>query len=381
MYNKKNIIVIFLILILLIIFITAFVIIKNYNNYNRLDFSKYKNPYENEPNNNFDKANKLELTSNIYGKIDNENDIDFYSLYNNDIVKKVFNIYLTDIGINDLTINVYNQNKKILFTTTSRKLLNVKIQPKTLYYIKIFSKNGNFSNLTYNLIIKIQDKYNKFLELEPDNSFENANNLDFNYTISGKTINFDKDFYVFKIDNSGFFLISLTINNSPLNLNIFSRNKLLIYSLKNLNKSVIISPIFFTKGIYFIEISGKNSKYLLFLNKAFWEGEVEFNNTKETANEFSISDNISGSIGWPEDIDYYKIFIKNSSKYSFYINKKFNSNLKFSLINKDGKIIKDVDLSNVKNFLEIYLNKGYYYLQFKTINYVKPLNYSFRIAK
>lgn len=380
--NRVNYRKVIIIIVVIILFVFTIFIIKNSNKDNKIkEINNYKVPYEKEKNNSFKTANIVKLNSNIYGKINGKGDIDCFVLYNKDIIKKIINIYITDINISSLYLTIYDSNKKEILTSSSRKILNIKILPNSHYYLKIFSKKGEYSYISYNLIIEV-NKNNKSIEIEPNNSFESACSLVINNPVNGYIATRDVDFYKFRANASGFYLISLNINKNFINFKLYSNDHIILYEIKKLDKSVIINPVFLSEGIYYLKISGVNSSYTLFVNNSSWEGEVEFNNEITQANEFSISDEIDGEIGWPGDIDYYKIYIKKKGTYNLIIDKNFNYDLFISIFHEN-------DVSDVKTFnirknnvsIEINFNKGYYYLQYKTKKYILPIKYSFRILK
>ncbi len=283
----------------------------------RINFIKkqywYKNRYESEPNNTYETSTDFVISNykscSIVGRLINEKDIDYYKIINDTYFDINCNLIISKANDNYSTF-LYDENFNLISKINDN--LPFKLISKKIYYIKVNSKNSDFSDLPYTIIVKPSTNINDLTEYEPNNDLENANRIELNKVLFGKILENDIDFYTFNIEKEGFYKIIFTSSNFPFSISFISDFGT-FYSDYKMHRAGSFSHLLLPKGTYYIKVNNieksKNNSfsYSIKLEKDSPSIEIEPNDLESQANEWTIFDIISGSISWEYDVDYYYI--------------------------------------------------------------------------
>ena len=249
------------------------------------------------------------------------------------------------------------------------------------YYIKVFAKNFSFNNDTpYEL--KIYSKpYDADYELEPNNSFEQANEISDN-SIRGKVSSIsDIDSFKFTSPNiSKYYRLNCELSEGFFpSLNVYDNNKNKLFEINNYGSDQDAIPPFFVKDSVYISVSASKmppdqSNYKLTIEDYYPEGpmEIEPNNSKSTANP--ITERMSGFINSKNDIDYYLFKCDDRKKVKIKVKGIRNGKITFSTTDQMGFIIKtkDVNSDEEVSHIEVFDKKGFIIIGSVTPNYENP---------
>jgi|YNPMSStandDraft_1061717.scaffolds.fasta_scaffold00031_56 hypothetical protein len=325
-----------------------------------LDENKIKN-YEIEPNNSYKNSNEISFLKNIYGNLDYEEDIDFYFIKNYDSLNILnLQLILNDANFNDLLIEFYDENLNFITKNEPNKLTLLKVYPLEKIYIKIYSKNNEKSTFLYNLVI-IFDNNEKFSEIEPNNSFQKANELNHDTLYKGN-INNEHDIFSISFEKAKFINFNLKINEGRLNLVFYDEFQNVIYEKNNLSKGGVLFPILFEKGKYYIKLYGEFSNYEISFSNAAFNGEIEFNDNFENANYILSNNFISGALSFEKDIDFY-YFEVNKNYITIKFKKETYDKIVLEIYDFEKKLIYSFNID--ENYFEkkIFLENGKYYIK------------------
>ncbi len=170
-----------------------------------LNLNKINSQFEMEPNDSLSKATPIQ--THIKGYINPVYDIDWYTFFINE-KKSILNISITPLSTVNLKCEIFNHIGEKIYTLDNYPDNEAEIMPNLLlhkgqYYLSISDKSNQNQNYLdyYTLTLKI-NPFKKTWEYEPNNSFENAINININHSYEGYISPAgDKDFFIFNINN------------------------------------------------------------------------------------------------------------------------------------------------------------------------------------
>lgn len=204
---------------------------------------EYKETDEKEPNDQISKSQVIELNSeNRLYKIDGyysqtfnpsiksgdlkNMEIDAYKITNNSYNPYLISIELSGVPAVDASIRLYDSNgnwimiKDINMEGDGENIDKLLFLPYMSYYLAVTSTNAVY-NIPYQLNI-IAKPYDKYIEHEPNNKPENAQNIEFSATYSGAIDHsLDNDYFTFSLPiNSDIKLSYFMIDSQAINISI-----------------------------------------------------------------------------------------------------------------------------------------------------------------
>jgi hypothetical protein len=170
------------------------------------DYSNAKN-YEEEPNDTEDRATNLNLNVLFTGKLSNNDDIDYYRFKLNENGNVRINFYHGIIRDESgdywkITLTDSNKNKYIYFYSNAedgQTYRDIGLRKGT-YYLRVepYSASDN-SQEEYQIGVTFTQ--NDYCEIENNNEYNSATNMEFNSGYVGRISDkFDVDYYKFKLD-------------------------------------------------------------------------------------------------------------------------------------------------------------------------------------
>lgn len=264
-------------------------------------------------------------------------------------------IYFYDRERNEIASADLNGNGE------GEELKNIAINRSGTYYIMICS--GSYqSNHTDPYSLKVNlSKYNYARELEPNDSFDNANIIVDNRIAGDISSENDKDFYYYKAERiPSYYRLELQagIGLDPL-LSVYDSEKNMIMELSGAGKGKkLVYPDLSIKGDFYIKIVSRDFSqnqdygYILTLLPVNAKGafESEPNNSRSEANR--ISGRMISGFSTKGDVDFFYIEYDRKVKEFIEITGVKEGEIKFSLADSSGSIVKSfVIKGNKKAFL------------------------------
>lgn len=322
---------------------------------------------EKEPNNQFRLANRIKINSSVTGHFNHNQDNDFYRF---ELTKKTLLIIkVSRIKGYDLQLKIYRDKELIKVIDDYQKNEGEKIDnlllEQGIYYLVVAP--GRFNSLflkekvqlsdfpTQNYKLIIQSQVEKYQEIEPNDIPKQAVSLEIGKTIKGffspfNSINqglklkkppfndpeltkfkkYDFDWYSFSIPKIGTHNITVTldkVNNVNSILAVYQNRRLILIDSKGFSGGEQI-PNLTVEGqkVYFILVIGIPSDYATSSNKIYSYNltlnllsdsilvtETGNNNSFKEADPM-IDGVIHGILSPKEDLDYYRIALKDSNQ-------------------------------------------------------------------
>jgi len=282
-----------------------FIKIKTYNNnswvpeqyYLTVNFAE-SNYFEQSPNNSFENATFLELQKEYSANLAHYEDIDYYYF-------ELLSNGNTSINLRHQSTNITNNTNSLwmayLFSenNTINALHSITLKgnnspatmleglPKGKYFIKIKTYNNN-SWVPEQYYLTVNFTNSNYFEQSPNDSFENATEINFNTEYSGNLSSHnDVDYYKFYISNPGKILISM--HHDSFNL-------------------THISKIFWTAFLY-SEMDKINSVNQIFLKGNDFFSSIE---TEIDKGNYYVKILCNSSSSWVPDQYFFKIIFNNN---------------------------------------------------------------------
>jgi hypothetical protein len=274
---------------------------------------------------------------------------------------------------------------------SGESLKGVGITTPGRYYVMITSRNfGSNNDIPYNLQI-LKKEYDYSIEMEPNNTPENASTIvdnQINGTISPEG---DVDYFLYRVtENVSLYRIEV---EPPPEINIRMRiyNAMLkkLYEIdNNKNDKGEIMPNAFIEGDFFIEVYSdqrvydQEHPYSISVSSMPYSGdsEIELNDTISRATKIK-GDAIVGYTSRKDDVDYYYLEYTTRVRCNFTIRGIKNSKLKISVTDPLGYIIKTVTLTGNqrKSFNEMIDLKGFLIVESVIESYDEPYSINIRV--
>ena len=246
-------------------------------------------------------------------------------------------------------------------------------------YIAVASKNFQYNNSQRYTISVSVNVHNSGTELEPNDSFEQANTFTGN-SIQGRSNSVqDSDYYVSDQLFSGKHVRVELVNDEDADstLTVYSSAKQKLFEVNGSGAGgVEVVPDLYVKGLVYLAVTlntGNNPEagYVLNLNEldSYNPVEIEPNNTKEEAGP--ISDIIKGYTTTKNDTDYYIITNDFRKNYRIEFRAPVNGVVKISTTDQSGYIIKTKELrkGESSSFNEIFEKRGYIIIETVTADF------------
>ena len=286
---------------------------------------------EQEPNNNTDTANYIDVNKTYSGNLFNEEDIDYYkiSIASKGSININFNHEKIDTSDRMWSIQLLeNDNDNCILEMfsnggNSSEISNkVRIGPGD-YYLKITS--SYYSNKDYNFTLNFNSEDDTFEE-ENNSELSLANPIDTNkYYIGNLQDEDDVDYYTFTTTQKGKVNISFEhekIDGGDIYWEIYllddiSDSNILKFTSSGSEAKLLSDSVRIPAGKYYIKINDyyyENRDYQFKINFSAEDNmcETEPNNEISAANNIYSSNKYIGNIQTEEDVDYYKFEITQS---------------------------------------------------------------------
>lgn len=245
------------------------------------------------------------------------------------------------------------------------------IKKSGVYYAVAAAKNFQYNNNSRYTISLVVNSHDQGTELEPNNSFEEANIIT-GTEIRGKS-NSRQDIDYFATDqlhakkNVRIELIDNEYSDTTLTVYDSAKKKLFEINNAGPGESETV-PALYVKDRLYLAVTSKtednpDAAYILNVSEinSFNQVEVEPNNRKEDANTVQVNNIIKGFTTTGGDVDYFIITNDFRKNYRIEIRAPLNGTIKISTTDQSGYIIKSKDLRNgeTAGLNEIFEKKGY----------------------
>ena len=358
-----------------------------------------------EPDDLENNATILNLNAPCIGNLKDENDVDFYkfNITDDGTVSIDFKHKILNGSEKTWDISIFNSTGTLISFYSSALDAEAASSDKLFlpygeYFIKIEKDLQNFNDSEYELNINFI-LYNKYLENEPDDTFNDAFPVELNKTYTGKLeTESDVDYYKLSFDKPGNITINLKHDRTSNNKCIFD-----IEILDKLNNECgeftsngDINEAKFNinliQGDYYLLIKKgtefSNLDYNIYVSYEASNGvyEIESNNDVNSANTIKLNTVYSGKLNYNEDVDYYKFVISNNSNAAFYFEhkefKNTNNSLDISILNSASNVCFNFKINGdeVISKCNFTIPAGTYYICIKGINSAYTDDYKFKIA-
>lgn len=205
------------------------------------------------------------------------------------------------------------------------------------YVLKCSGCSGA-ARATIDLLVKYERESSVSFEVEENNSFATANQINLNKEYTGNTQDRDDvDYYKINMPQNGTLCLNLRnkiaqdTNKIKWHITLYSenenKNRFIINSWDNLNnRNSKFTKYRLPKGIYYIKVESiSHNGGSGYINEDYQIGttyqeetkessEMEYNNTIETANSIKTNTEYKGNIPMADDVDYFKFTLKKSAK-------------------------------------------------------------------
>ena len=361
-------------------------------------------PYTNEerePNDTSSSANEIFFDQPITGyfspgrnplNIDQENPMVELDWFKFDVTQSDNTYSLIDVSISgvsgiDSVISIFNSLGEELVTVDNagtgegEHVTDLGLRDTGTYYIRTYAKNFSFNNDTPYVLTVTSKPYDSDYELEPNNSFEQANTI-MNNSIRGKISSIsDIDFFRFSSPTRNrYYKINCELSDGFFpTLTVYDSNKNELFKINNFGSDQDIIPPFFVKDSIYISLSvskmpPNESNYKITMEEYYPEGQMEMepNNSKETANV--ITNRMSGFINSKNDADYYLYKCEERKKVKITVKGVRNGKISFSTTDQMGFIIRtrEVNSDETVSHIEVFDKKGYIIIESVKPNYEYP---------
>lgn len=359
---------------------------------------------EKEPNDTLETANLIDTGKEIigyfspsYNRLNNqgefalrEEDWFSFSIQLTDEKPVVLDVVLTGVPDVNSVLYLFNSaREQIGFSDANgvdegETLKDTGITSSGSYFLMAASKNFTSNNeVNYKLSLNIRE-YDYTFEMEPNNEPRKAN-LIMDKEINGRIYpDGDKDCYYYK-NNQGKTLYRIE-SQPPEKLDIlitvFNKDMIKLFTIDNGGAGEReIMPDASIEGDFYIVVSArrgffeKENPYKLQMSRLDnpEDYEIEPNDTKETATKITRN-MIKGFISKKKDKDYYYLEYNKRVKKTFNITGIKNSELRVSITDPFGYIIKSEDVKDEKTvkFSEMIDQRGYVLIESLLENYDGP---------
>lgn len=364
---------------------------------------------ERESNDTYENANPIEIGKEIKGYFSpsfnklNQNAVDPFreeDWYQLNISLPDENPILLDInlsGVPDVNsiLSILDSDINEIASSDSagtgegERLEGIGVRKSGTYYIMVASHFESNPYIPYGLKVSSRT-YDFSTEIEPNNNFGTAN-LIVKEEITGRIFpEGDKDYYYFDAHSSNKdneqtqrnqYKIEASSEGLDLILKIFDENMKKLFETDNLKSpGREIIPNAFIKNNFYVEISSRRgaitgTEYKLKLSSFPYSEnyEIEPNDTKEKACRVKTN-KIIGFVSKKDDKDFYLLEYKNRVKRKIIFNSIKNSELKISITDPLGFIIKTESAKNGEtvSFSEMIDSKAYLIVESVVENYDEP---------
>lgn len=256
------------------------------------------------------------------------------------------------------------------------------IKKSGVYYAVAASKNFQYNNNSRYTLSLLVNTHSQGTELEPNNSFDEANTLTGNEVTGRTNSRQDSDYYETGEIFSGKYVRLDVLNdeNTDTTLTVYDSSRKKLFEVNNTAAGGVETiPALYIKDRLFLAVTSNSdnkpdSVYKLTVSEinAFNPIEVEPNNRKEDANP--VKNIVKGYTTTIGDTDYYVITNDFRKNYRIEFRAPANGAVKLSTTDQSGYIIKSKDLSNGESasLNEIFEKKGYIIIETVTVDLDNP---------
>ncbi len=343
----------------------------------------YSERYESEPNDTYLTASDFNLSSikiySIIGRLSSKDDIDYYSIINNNYLdlNSIITISNPDDNFSAILFDEnYNQITK--FT----KNLPFQFQSNKRYFLKITSRISDLYELPYTIIIKPVSQLNNLTEFEPNNETDNANRINLSQSIFGELNEKDVDFFRFDIEKDGFYKIIFSASSFPFSISLMTEFGE-FYKDYEMHRAGSFRHLLLPKGKYFLKINRKDEisirpiSYSIKIENDSAAFEIEPNDDVKQANEFTIYDTVTGSISWEYDVDFFYIQFEKNENYIIISSEDPFTTLKCEIFD-ENKLISSFEIK--EGALRVQLTVQKVIIKLSAVNFSKEIAYTIKVG-
>ncbi len=235
------------------------------------------------------------------------------------------------------------------------------------YYAVVAAKNFQYNNSTRYTISLTVNSHSSDNELEPNNTFDEANTIQGKETRGKFNSGRDADYFITGTDTTGKYLRIDLVNDesSDSTLAVYDKSRKKLFEINNNGPGgpEVLPVLYIKENLYIAVTSNSDSggSYTLILTgiNSFNPMEIEPNNRKEDSNP--VKNIIKGYTTCTGDIDYYIVTNESKKNYRIEFRAPENGSVKLSTTDQSGYIIKSQDASNGQTVTinEIFEKRGY----------------------
>lgn len=319
------------------------------------EFKNINGTKEHEYNDDIDCANKIKLGSVVYG-MSSLDDLDMYKItveetgyleleFEADVLNKQVTCDEYSFGVEIMDKEYPGQTNTIMSHSGTKSLKNTSMKvgvKKGTYYVYVY-RYTNKKNLDKDTIyvydniygLKVNFKKSNDYEIETNDDFDNPNPISLGKTYNGYLDESDIDWYSFEVKKDGYIEVDLKFDaektEETYNMEIYTPSHHPMHSIENIpitNGKSETKVFGLKKGKYCIKLDNwisstdNNYPYKLTITQSkknnSTNGELEDNNSKETANSIRIGKEMSGATwGRLDKCDVYKFSVKSDTFINF----------------------------------------------------------------
>ncbi|MDQ7084579.1 MAG: hypothetical protein Q9M36_06460 [Sulfurovum sp.] len=237
---------------------------------------------EQEPNNEFKKANKIKITKTIHATISYKEDNYDYFVFTlpSTLKDTTLNIQLQTQSP-DITFTLYDSNRKQLQVKNSDSNYTMNalhLVAKKYYYLKVSPTYSLKGTQAYTLDFTIGKESNSSSEKEPNDKHVQAPIIDPTQTINGTFTGAEYDCFGFDITRNNLFWSMKAEGTSLEYLYLYQGDKEILRSSNLLDKKLVFNNLYLSSGHYVLCVYGKSDRYSIDIDHKNYD---ELNLSKE----------------------------------------------------------------------------------------------------
>lgn len=368
---------------------------------------------ENEPNNNLNEANEINVKSEVKGKLSSPSDKDYFTFSVDSEINVKIEVSALK-GINH-AFGVFSasggEGSVIKYVDDARKSSPEKLANLTLskgkYYIAVShgERDEKKGDDTAEYVLSVYPSDSSVTEIEPNDFFDSAQKIEYGSEITGyfspafnklnqnsKGRYREEDIFYFSVDASeeNPAVIDLSLSgvkgiNSVIELCDAEGNSVFTADFAGEGKPESVNGLGLMKsGNYYVRIYSKSmtenseEKYFFSLKKGDFSPERELENNDDFGKANSLQEKISGTVSDSKDIDY---FFRSSESGRFYSVTVLGKAVKATIYDKSyRKIYYSDNASGSIIFPNLFCDGGYY-ISVTSRHSSEPQDYTISISE
>lgn len=342
--------------------------------------------FEYEPNNNFDKAENIELNSTIMGFGNTYTDEDFYSFVMPETGFATFYLNrITNLYNKSVYFVLYDANGKEQYSFYENEEFTLGLKAGN-YTIAVHPVYGEEYSLSFK---KVEAHPNPNIEF---NDFhENAQRLEINTKLRSIPLSHFSDVNMYEIDipEDGYTNIHIDADNETLmEIGVYTKEGKFVSSLETVKKDNEKTFDFYVglaKGQYVIKsrLFYATPYTISYHVDSEVKAEIEENGSLVEATPIQLNSTLLGNISYSLDEDFYMLTLDKDQTIEWTIEGEANNNLSVELFeenSKDGEVVWYERSFNRATYTK-HLTKGTYYFKVYAHFYKKVPGYKINVKE